>query len=326
MYFIFRYKLFIIFTITTLVPLSNQPFFVEILHNLALLSDFNQQNRTALYNFLKDSITTDGNSDSSGMNLFLKPEEKPLQKQYSFEDIAGTVPQDIIEIIDFIKDPIRFARVGARMPKGILLYGPPGTGKTSLARAIAGESGAQFIHASGSEFVEVYVGVGPQRVRELFDKAKKHEKSIIFIDEIDAIGGKRSGDSNSEYRNTLNELLNQMDGFSQNNITVIAATNNVHMLDKALLRPGRFDRLIKIGLPDTESRFQIFKHYSKKIAYKGDIITLINLSKATEGLTGADIKNIINEAAILAARNNKDFVDEQNLKDACKKILNQQDL
>ncbi len=223
-----------------------------------------------------------------------------------------------------MKDPARFARVGAKMPRGVLLYGPPGTGKTSIARAIAGESGAEFFSASGSDFVEMYVGVGPMRVRELFEKAKACKKAIIFIDEIDAIGGKRSGESNSEYRNTLNELLKQMDGFERSNITVIAATNRVDDLDEALLRPGRFDRLVEVGLPSLQSRIGIFKLYCSKITYTGENDSIFTeLAQKSTGFSGADIKNVINEAAVLAAREEADSVSEAHLRQALDKIVKQ---
>jgi ATP-dependent Zn protease len=302
---------------------------MPIIQELAALSQFNQQNREALYEALTEDpdVIIERHSTISS-----KPHSnnEPHQKTYTFQDLAGHIPQDVREVTDFIKNAEQYERVGAQMPKGILLHGPGGTGKTSIARAIAGEVDAAFFQASGSDFVEVYVGVGPQRVRELFDQArhalqaKTVERAIIFIDEIDAIGSSRGGEANSEYRNTLNELLNQLDGFDQSeNIFIVAATNMPAVLDKALLRPGRFDRIVEIPLPSQTSRRDIFSHYIKSIAYTGSTDAITNASNKTPGFSGAEIKNIVNEAAILAARENIDYVAERHLEHACNKALQQ---
>lgn len=274
-------------------------------------------------------------NDSSTQSLLDKKnpssqEKKPETPAYTFADLAGDIPEDIREVVNYITDPEPFRRVGAKLPKGILLYGPPGTGKTSIARAIAGEAKAAFISMSGSEFQEIYVGVGPKRVRELFGEAQsyidsgEHQRAIIFIDEIDAIGAKRGIQSNSESRNTLNELLNQMDGFkTADNITVIAATNYRDILDDALVRPGRFDRHIKIGLPDENARKEIISLYCSKINYQDENSdkTFAQLAKKTKGWTGADLKNMVNEAAIYAAREKADAVLPHHVQKAHKKNL-----
>jgi ATP-dependent 26S proteasome regulatory subunit len=230
---------------------------------------------------------------------------------YTFANIAGSVSEEILEITDFIKNTKQYAQMGARMPKGILLVGPPGCGKTSIARAIAGETGASFFSIAASQFVEKYVGTGPQKIRELFTKARNavktgpYKKAIVFIDEIDAIGSTRyvvETGADAEYRNTLTELLNQMDGFSQDSsLFVIAATNRASDLDPALKRAGRFDRIISINLPDTESRTAILKYYTGRI--KTDILDYEKLAAMTDSMSGAEIENLVNEAAIIAVRN-----------------------
>lgn len=238
----------------------------------------------------------------------------------SFEDLAGTIPQEVSEIPALIQDTGRYAAIGASIPKGILLYGPAGTGKTSIARAIAGEAGAALFTASGSEFIEMYVGVGPARIRELFAKARDAvasgaaPKALIFIDEIDAIGGKRDHEQSSEYRNTLNELLKQMDGFNQDpDIIVIAATNNLHMLDQALIRPGRFDRLVKIDLPDEASRTDILALYLSKTCHSATTQCLETIARMTTNFSPAEIKNIVNEAGIKAVRGHRDTIEDDDL-------------
>lgn len=304
---------------------SSQALIVEFFQELDAISEFNARNRQALYNSVSSMFSSQEKEDSDVSRSFSEKDgvSENLDRPFTFDDIAGEVSQDIIEIVDFIKEPERFARVGAKMPKGIIMYGPPGTGKTSLARAIAGEAQAEFFTASGSDFVEIYVGVGPKRVRELFEKARACKKALIFIDEIDAIGGKRSGETNSEYRNTLNELLKQMDGFERSNITVIAATNRVEDLDEALLRPGRFDRIVEVALPNMQSRMDIFKHYCKKIASAVSDETIQELANKSTGFSGADIKNVINEAAVFAARARSDEVTNEHIRQAFEKTVKQ---
>ncbi|MFA6066840.1 MAG: AAA family ATPase [Candidatus Babeliaceae bacterium] len=268
------------------------------------------------------------------MNLWLPEQQQSIQEQkdpsaYTFAALAGEIPQDIKEIPEFIKNSEKFERLGAKMPRGIILYGPPGTGKTSLARALAGECDAAFFSASGSQFIEMYVGVGPQRIRELFDKARaaiasqEYSRAFIYIDEIDAIGTSRALEGNSEYRNTLNELLNQMDGFNKNNgITVLASTNSLYTLDPALLRPGRFDRHVEIPLPSEQSRQDILRYYASKIVYD-QTVDFEEIARMTRGCSGADLEHLVNEAAILAVRTNSAMVMQEHFKQAAQKILTQ---
>lgn len=276
---------------------------------------------------LEDSSPKFRNSANSANSASNNAPDKP---DFSFADIAGSVPDDVRELVDFVKNVEQYKKVGAKMPKGILLHGPGGTGKTSLARAIAGEANAAFFNASGSEFIEMYVGVGPQRVRELFNaaraavKSKKYKRAIIFIDEIDAIGCSRTGESNSEYRNTLNELLNQMDGFAlEDSIFIIGATNTIQLLDKALLRPGRFDRLVKIDLPALEDRIAILKHYAHKIACHVPLTLFNDIATQTAGFSPAELKALVNEAAVFAARGHKSKVDVDDFNRALEKMIAQ---
>lgn len=267
-------------------------------------------------------------SGGSGMNPFnigktrSKLAEKPNVK---FEDVAGIneVKEELTEVVQFLKDPSKFTKVGARVPKGVLLLGEPGTGKTLLAKAVAGESGASFFSISGSEFVELYVGVGASRVRDLFEEAKKEKPSIIFIDEIDAIGRKRSvgrNGGNDEREQTLNQLLVEMDGFgTDDQVIVIAATNREDILDKALLRSGRFDRRISVPAPDLQGRIDILKVHTKNKKLAKDV-KLDDIAKITPGFVGADLENIVNEAAILAARNNRFEITMSDLDEAVDKI------
>lgn len=245
------------------------------------------------------------------------------KKVIGFKDVAGLeeVKEELGEIIDFLRNPEKYKQMGAVIPKGILLHGPPGTGKTLLARAIAGETNSKFIPASGSEFVEKYVGVGAKRVRTLFEKARKESSAVIFIDEIDAIGAKRTIDSNNEKDQTLNQLLIEMDGFNSDNaVIVIGATNRIDMLDEALRRPGRFDRNVYIGNPDFKSREEIFKVHvkNKPIA---PTIDLKELARKTHGMTGAHISNIANEAAILAVRGNRKVINREDFSEAIEKVI-----
>ena len=241
-----------------------------------------------------------------------------------FADVAGLDEEknELVEIVDFLKNPKKFQNMGAKIPKGILLYGKPGTGKTLIAKAIAGEAGVPFISMSGSEFIEMFAGLGASRVRKLFEKAKKISPCIVFIDEIDAIGARRTNASGAESENnqTLNQLLVEMDGFESNEtIIVLAATNRPEMLDKALLRPGRFDRQITIPAPDLLGREEILKLYTKnkKLANNVD---LKEVAGDTAGFTGAELNNLMNEAAILATRNNHKVIEKEDLEAAIKKI------
>lgn len=242
-----------------------------------------------------------------------------------FSDVAGNdeAKQDLEEVVEFLKFPKKFLSVGARIPKGVLLVGPPGTGKTMLARAVAGEANVPFFSISGSEFVEMFVGVGASRVRDLFTKAKKNAPCIIFIDEIDAVGRRRGsgmGGGHDEREQTLNQILVEMDGFEQGqNVIVLAATNRMDVLDPALLRPGRFDRRVGIGLPDRKDRLAILKvHFAKKPLAKG--VDLDALAAKTAGSSGADLANIANEAAIVAARANRTQINTQDVTSAFEKV------
>lgn len=243
-----------------------------------------------------------------------------------FEDVAGAKEEkeELSEIVEFLKNPQKFIELGARIPKGVLLLGPPGTGKTLLARAVAGEAGVPFFSISGSDFVELYVGVGASRVRDMFAQAKKSRPCIIFIDEIDAVGRKRGagmGGGHDEREQTLNQLLVEMDGFGKNEgIIIMAATNRPDILDPALLRPGRFDREIVVGRPDMKGREEILKVHcrGKKISKDVD---LSKIAKQTSGYTGADLENVMNEAAIFAARRGKTEIDEKDIEDANIKVM-----
>lgn len=255
------------------------------------------------------------------------------QNNVTFKDVAGLAgaKEEVMEVVDFLKNPKRYTDLGGKIPKGVLLVGPPGTGKTLLAKAVAGEAGVPFFSMSGSEFVEMFVGVGASRVRGLFDEAKKKSPCIVFIDEIDAVGRARGKNGitggNDERESTLNQLLTEMDGFSSNtNIIVMAATNRADVLDKALLRAGRFDRQIYVELPDIEERKAIFGVHMKKLKLNTDatsegFVDTDFLSKQTPGFSGADIANVCNEAALCAARKNKKQVEKQDFLDAVDRIV-----
>lgn len=248
------------------------------------------------------------------------------QVKVTFADVAGVeeAKEEVRELVDFLKDPEKFQRLGGRIPRGVLMVGQPGTGKTLLAKAIAGEAKAPFFTISGSDFVEMFVGVGASRVRDMFEQAKKHAPCIIFIDEIDAVGRHRGaglGGGHDEREQTLNQLLVEMDGFEGNEgVIVIAATNRPDVLDKALLRPGRFDRQVVVGLPDVRGREQILRVHLRKIPTTEDVDPKI-IARGTPGFSGADLANLVNEAALLAARHNKRFVDMVEMEQAKDKII-----
>ncbi len=248
------------------------------------------------------------------------------QNKVTFRDVAGADEEkaELQEIVDFLKNPKKFTDIGARIPKGVLLVGPPGTGKTLIAKAVAGEAGVQFLSISGSDFVELYVGVGASRVRDLFDQAKKAAPSIIFIDEIDAVGRRRGsgvGGGHDEREQTLNQLLVEMDGFGSNEgVIVMAATNRQDILDPALLRPGRFDRQIYVGYPDSRGREAILKVHARGKPLADDV-DLGVVARATVGFTGADLSNLLNEAALLAARRNRHMITMPDLEEAMLKVI-----
>ena len=247
-------------------------------------------------------------------------------KNITFEQVAGLKEEkeELEEIVDFLKDPGKYIKVGARIPKGVLLEGPPGTGKTLLAKAVAGEAGVPFFSISGSDFVEMFVGVGASRVRDLFEEAKKNAPCIVFIDEIDAVARRRGtgmGGGHDEREQTLNQLLVEMDGFGVNEgIIVMAATNRVDILDPALLRPGRFDRKVAVGRPDVKGREEILQVHAKEKPLAEDV-DLRKLARGTAGFTGADLENLVNEGALLAARRNKPFITMEDLRQAEIKVI-----
>ncbi|NTV89269.1 MAG: ATP-dependent metallopeptidase FtsH/Yme1/Tma family protein [Clostridiales bacterium] len=248
------------------------------------------------------------------------------KKKVTFEDVAGAdeEKEELKEIVEFLKSPKKFIEVGARIPKGILLVGPPGTGKTLLAKAVSGEAGVPFFSISGSDFVEMFVGVGASRVRDLFEQAKKNAPCIVFIDEIDAVGRHRGaglGGGHDEREQTLNQLLVEMDGFGINEgVIILAATNRPDILDPALLRPGRFDRRVYVGLPDIKGREQILKVHARGKPLGSDV-QLDELAKSTPGFTGADLENLLNESALLAARKNKKRIEMEDIKEATFKVV-----
>jgi cell division protease FtsH len=248
------------------------------------------------------------------------------KEQITFDDVAGLggVKRDLQEIVDYLKDPVKFQRLGARVPKGVLLMGPPGTGKTLLARAVAGEAGVPFFSINGSEFIQLFVGVGAGRVRDMFNTAKEAAPAILFIDEIDAVGRQRGaglGGGHDEREQTLNQILSEMDGFSPTtSVIVLAATNRPDVLDPALLRPGRFDRHITVDRPTIEGRKELFAVHSKDMPLADDV-DFDRLAKATVGLTGADIRNLVNEAALWATRHDKDVIEMEDFEVARDKVL-----
>lgn len=267
--------------------------------------------------------------NAKGIFSFGKSRAKLMSEssvKVTFEDVAGAdeAKQELQEIIEFLKNPSKFQKLGGKIPRGVLLLGPPGTGKTLLARAVAGEAGVPFFSISGADFVEMFVGVGASRVRDLFDQGKKNAPCIIFIDEIDAVGRHRGaglGGGHDEREQTLNQLLIEMDGFEQNSgVIIIAATNRPDILDPALLRPGRFDRQVVVDFPDVKGREGILKVHTRKIPLASDV-RLDIIAKGTPGFSGADLANLVNEAALMAARNNSDVVTMRDLENAKDKVL-----
>ena len=269
------------------------------------------------------------NGGPPGANHFGHARTRTLSDQskpVTFDDVAGAEEEkgELQEIVEFLRDPERFTALGARIPKGVLLVGPPGTGKTLIAKAVAGEAGVHFLSISGSDFVELYVGVGASRVRDLFEQSKKEAPAIVFIDEIDAVGRRRGaglGGGHDEREQTLNQLLVEMDGFGSNEgVIVLAATNRQDILDPALLRPGRFDRQIYVGLPDIRGREAILKVHAKRKPLAEDV-SLTQVAQATAGFTGADLANLLNEAALLAARQHSQFITAAHLHEAMLKVI-----
>ncbi len=269
-----------------------------------------------------------GGSSNAKMMNFGKSRAKmtsPDEKKVTFANVAGLdeEKEDLQEVVDFLKDPQKYTKVGARIPKGVLLVGPPGTGKTLLAKAVAGEAGVPFFSISGSDFVEMFVGVGASRVRDLFEEGKKHAPCIIFIDEIDAVARQRGtgmGGGHDEREQTLNQLLVEMDGFGVNEgIIVMAATNRVDILDPAILRPGRFDRKVGVGRPDVKGREEILRVHAHDKPL-GDDVDLKQIAQTTAGFTGADLENLLNEAAIIAAKQNRGYVIQSDIKGAFTKV------
>ncbi|MFN7174736.1 MAG: ATP-dependent zinc metalloprotease FtsH, partial [Thermaurantiacus tibetensis] len=269
------------------------------------------------------------NGQGRGAMGFGKSRARLLTEKHgrvTFDDVAGIdeAREELQEIVDFLKDPSKFHRLGGKIPKGALLVGPPGTGKTLLARAIAGEANVPFFTISGSDFVEMFVGVGASRVRDMFEQAKKNAPCIIFIDEIDAVGRHRGaglGGGNDEREQTLNQLLVEMDGFESNEgIIIIAATNRPDVLDPALLRPGRFDRQIVVGRPDIEGREKILQVHMRKVPLAPDVNARV-IARGTPGFSGADLANLVNEAALLAARRGKRLVSMAEFEDAKDKVM-----
>lgn len=271
-------------------------------------------------------IRKSAGANTKAMNFGKTKANQVRDIKVRFSDVAGAEEekQELQEIVDFLKHPKKYTEIGARIPRGVLLVGPPGTGKTLFAKAVAGEANVPFFSISGSDFVEMFVGVGASRVRDLFDQAQKNMPCIIFIDEIDAVGRQRGaglGGGNDEREQTLNQLLVQMDGFEANSsIIVMAATNRVDILDPALMRPGRFDRQIYVNVPDVKGREEIFKVHSRNKPLSSDI-NFKSLARLTSGFTGADIENILNESAILAARDNRKLITMKDISEAVNKVM-----
>ena len=281
-----------------------------------------------LFLFLMMNRQMSGGGGNAKMMNFGKSRARmmlPDDKKVTFQNVAGLQEEkeDLVEVVDFLKAPQKYTNVGARIPKGVLLVGPPGTGKTLLAKAVAGEAGVPFFSISGSDFVEMFVGVGASRVRDLFEEGKRHAPCIIFIDEIDAVARQRGtgmGGGHDEREQTLNQLLVEMDGFGVNEgIIVMAATNRVDILDPAILRPGRFDRKVAVGRPDVKGREEILRVHAKDKPL-GEDVDLAQIAQTTAGFTGADLENLLNEAAIMAARDSRSYIMQQDIKHAFFKV------
>lgn len=304
----------------TMVPPQSMPIWLSILPTIIIVIIF----IVFWFFFMQQSQGGGGKMMSFGKSR-AKAQIDPNNKKM-FEDVAGAEEEkeELREIVDFLKNPKKYIELGARIPKGVLLVGPPGTGKTLLAKAVAGEANAPFFSISGSDFVEMFVGVGASRVRDLFEQAKKNQPSIIFIDEIDAVGRHRGaglGGGHDEREQTLNQLLVEMDGFGANEgIIVLAATNRADILDPALMRPGRFDRQVYVGYPDQKARLAILKVHSKNKPLSKDV-DLSVIAKTTYGFTGADLENLLNEAALLAARENLTEITPHHLDDAMLNVV-----
>ena len=305
-------------------PVARKNIFITIASNLILPLIF----ISGLIFFFQNSDNFGGNSGSSPMNLGKSParfDQRP-DTGISFDDIAGIdeAKAEFEEIVSFLKEPDKYTLVGAKIPKGVLLVGPPGTGKTLLAKAIANEANVPFYSVAGSEFVEMFIGIGAARIRDLFKKASENTPCIVFIDEIDAVGRERGagvGGGNDEREQTLNQLLTEMDGFKENKgVIVVGATNRVDILDAALLRPGRFDRQITVGLPDRLGRIGILKVHAKNKPFDEDV-SLVQLANRTPGFSGADLANLLNESAILATRYKKDTISKNEVNEAADRII-----
>lgn len=300
-----------------LIPISDNSFWLNLIPTLLMLG-------VMIFFF----VCMMKNAGGGKMSSFGKTNAKmaPSSKKATFDDVAGAdeEKEELKEIVDFLRDNKKYTEIGARIPKGVLLLGPPGTGKTLLARAVAGEAKVPFFSISGSDFVEMFVGVGASRVRDLFEQAKKNAPAIIFIDEIDAVGRQRGaglGGGHDEREQTLNQLLVEMDGFEDNDsVIVMAATNRRDILDPALLRPGRFDRQILVGYPDVKGREAILKVHTRNKPLAPDV-DLETIAKSTVGFTGADLENLVNEASLLAARKNKKAITKDELEEASIKVV-----
>lgn len=300
-----------------LIPISDNSFWLKLIPTLLMLG-------VMIFFF----VFMMKNAGGGKMSSFGKTNAKmaPSSKKATFDDVAGAdeEKEELKEIVDFLRDNKKYTEIGARIPKGVLLLGPPGTGKTLLARAVAGEARVPFFSISGSDFVEMFVGVGASRVRDLFEQAKKNAPAIIFIDEIDAVGRQRGaglGGGHDEREQTLNQLLVEMDGFEDNDsVIVMAATNRRDILDPALLRPGRFDRQILVGYPDVKGREAILKVHTRNKPLAPDV-DLETIAKSTVGFTGADLENLVNEASLLAARKNKKAITKDELEEASIKVV-----